>query len=286
MRKKHVSKTLYALAMILGLGLATSAEASMKLPGFWGRQESRSEDRQEDRRGEGMDDKPGIRMAVGQSLTGTVTVIGTNTITVNGKHASTTGLFIVDVSSAKFFKNNATTTLNAILLGDTVFVQGKVSGNSVTASAVYSGKLPAALQKVEIRKEEKKEERKEKREDRMADRLRGTAILGIVTNVNGNTILVDGRFGTSTATTTYTVNAANAKIFKDKATTTVSAILVGDRVLVEGTVSGTTVTANVIFDGKLPLNGKAFGAFSYEPEQGKFFQKINNFLKNFFKKNS
>lgn len=294
MSKKSLSTTLFAVIMLFGLGFANSAEAfSIKLPGFMGGQETKRESEREnrqgevereDRRGEKEDDRPGIRMMVGQGITGTVTAVSATTITVNGKHASTTGSFVVDVATSKFFKNSATTTLASILVGDNVFVQGKVTGTSAIAVAVYDGKLPAALQKVEIRKEERKENRQEKRENRIADRIKGSAILGIVTSVNGSTIMVDGKMGTSTATTTYTVDTTNAKIFKDKATTTVSAILTGDKVLVEGTVSGTSVTANFIYDGKLPLNGKALGAFAEEPIRGKFAEKINNFFKKFFRR--
>ncbi len=65
---------------------------------------------------------------------------------------------------------------------------------------------------------------------------------------------------------TYNVNASNATIYKGGATTTVpfSDIAVGDMVVVQGTVSGTNVTATVIRDGvgagRMPgMPGRGFG---------------------------
>jgi len=299
MTKKILSTAFFAFVLLLGLGYASSAEAfSLKLPAFMdGQRSGREREREagDDRKGprslleqknedKDDDERPGVRMMVGKGITGTVTAVTASSITVDGKHASTTGVFTVDVTGAKFFKNSATTTLSSILVGDTVFVEGRVSGSSATAVAVYDGKLPLALQKAQIMREEKKDDWREKREDRIADHVRGSAILGIVTNINGNILIVDGKMGTSTATTTYTVDATNSKIFKDKATTTISAILTGDRVLVEGSISGTNVTANYIFEGKLPLNGKAINAFLEEPVRGKFIEKINNFFKKFFRR--
>ena len=51
--------------------------------------------------------------------------------------------------------------------------------------------------------------------------------------------------------TVYTVDATNAKIYKGGATTTVSvsAIATGDKVMVQGTISGTNIAATVIRDG-------------------------------------
>src|SRR6202044_3181521 len=58
-----------------------------------------------------------------------------------------------------------------------------------------------------------------------------------------------------------TVNAANATVVKNGATSTVSAIATGDTVSVQGTVSGDTVTATMIRDGVVPQGqGKGPGA--------------------------
>ncbi len=80
------------------------------------------------------------------------------------------------------------------------------------------------------------------------------AVTGTVASVSGSTLNVPARgwarASPTPATPTYTVNAANATVTKNGAASTVSAITVGDQVMVRGTVSGTNVTATVINDGK------------------------------------
>jgi hypothetical protein len=79
-------------------------------------------------------------------------------------------------------------------------------------------------------------------------------IFGTVTTVSGTMLTIDGRQGTSTASTTFSVDATNAKIIKGPATSTasISDISVGDRVVVQGTVTGSSVAATTIIDGKFP----------------------------------
>ena len=92
-------------------------------------------------------------------------------------------------------------------------------------------------------------------------------VMGTVTAISGNTITVTskqfsahqwGGSGTAQAspttqptptTITYTVDATNATVKKNAATSAVSSIAVGDMVMVQGTVSGTSVTATSIIDG-------------------------------------
>ena len=71
-----------------------------------------------------------------------------------------------------------------------------------------------------------------------------------VTEVNGTALSVNSipgkmRNNSSTATTatTYTVDASNAEVTKNAATSSVSSIAVGDTVMVQGTISGTNITA-------------------------------------------
>ncbi|MDR3548681.1 MAG: hypothetical protein P4M11_10535 [Candidatus Pacebacteria bacterium] len=82
-------------------------------------------------------------------------------------------------------------------------------------------------------------------------------VMGTVASIDGDILTVTGHATPKTATTTYTVDATNAKIFKvgssnaRPATTTISAIQVNDSVIVQGTVNGTSVTASSIIDGVL-----------------------------------
>ena len=77
----------------------------------------------------------------------------------------------------------------------------------------------------------------------------GPALAGTVTGINGTTLTVVSRgFRENTATTTYSVDASNATVIKDNATSTVSSIATGDNVVIKGTVSGANVTATNIRD--------------------------------------
>ena len=83
------------------------------------------------------------------------------------------------------------------------------------------------------------------------------AVLGSVTSINGTTLTLTGRVTPgNNASTTYNVDASHAKVFKDRATTTISSITTGDMIFVEGNVSGSNVTATVIRDG---VKGVGFG---------------------------
>ncbi len=85
-------------------------------------------------------------------------------------------------------------------------------------------------------------------------------IAGNVTAISGTTLTVTRKTrpnATSTAATVYTVDASNARVVKDGATSTVASIATGDMVMVQGTVTGTDVAATVIRDGISGKNGTA-----------------------------
>jgi len=98
--------------------------------------------------------------------------------------------------------------------------------------------------------------------------------MGTVSTISGTTLTVTGKqftkpaagspAGTAPTSTTviYTVDASNAKVTKAGVASTVSAIAVGDTVVVAGTVSGTNVTATSIRDGVMTRGqgGKAGGS--------------------------
>jgi hypothetical protein len=92
------------------------------------------------------------------------------------------------------------------------------------------------------------------------------AAFGKVTAVNGDDITITAQGKNSTTGTTYTVDATNATITKRTAPTTqgakptsttitVSQVAVGDMLSVQGTVSGTTITATSINDGQGGFGG-------------------------------
>jgi len=77
-------------------------------------------------------------------------------------------------------------------------------------------------------------------------------IIGTVVSVSGNTITITGKQGfdkNKTNTTTYTIDATNAKITKENVAGTISSIVAGDTIMAEGTVTGTNIVATTIRDG-------------------------------------
>ncbi len=89
----------------------------------------------------------------------------------------------------------------------------------------------------------------------------GPVISGTVLTVSGNTITVSAKRGlgdkNNSTVTTYTVDATNAKVTKNGTASTVSAIVVGDKLSVQGTITGTNIVAKNIRDGVVqpPIRG-------------------------------
>lgn len=181
---------------------------------------------------------PKAGMRQGQGIFGTVSTISGNTITVaatkgfSPNSPATVTNYTVDATNATVTKNDAASTVASIVVGDSVSVKGAISGNTVTATSIRDGQ--------------------------MMNRSQG--IFGTVAAINGNTLTVTGRQGfPSSDSTTLTVDAASAKITKNNAAATVSSILVGDTVLVQGTTSGSNVAAATIWDGVTPGRGQGKG---------------------------
>ena len=77
---------------------------------------------------------------------------------------------------------------------------------------------------------------------------------GTVTAVSGNTVTIKDFSGTS-----YTVDASAATVTKE-VTATISDVKVGDTIMAGGTVTGTSVAATMIHDGKMPpMSPKGMG---------------------------
>lgn len=96
-------------------------------------------------------------------------------------------------------------------------------------------------------------------------------VFGTVSSISGDMLMVTQKArpnATSTPTVTYTVDATNAKVIKNGTTSTVASIATGDMVMVQGTVSGTNVTATVIRDGvggMMGNRGPTGNAFGRKP---------------------
>jgi len=162
---------------------------------------------------------------------GAITAISGTNITIEDKQAGTT--YTIDASSATITKHAkpatqgaapTSTTISAsdLAVGDMVVVQGTVSGTTVTATSIETGRGGGP------------------------GGMRGPrGVFGTVASVSGSTITVTGKDGK-----TYTVDATSAKASKVE-TINVSDIQVGDTVGVDGALSGTSVTATHIMDGAM-----------------------------------
>jgi hypothetical protein len=167
------------------------------------------------------------------AVMGTVSAISGNTITVSGRqgfnNATAATTFTVDATNAKVTKNNTASTVANIAVGDTVVVQGTVNGTNVTATAIRDGVMAQGNRA-------------------------GMGIAGTVSAINGTNLTVTSKATPNGGTaTTYTVDASNATVTKNGNTSSVSGIAVGDTIMVQGTVTGTSVVAKTIRDGVVQI---------------------------------
>jgi len=196
--------------------------------------------------------KPGI--------VGIVSAVSGNTLTVNGKtgfgfgggfgengknkptNTSATTTYSVDATNAKVTKNNAASTVSTIAVGDTVMVQGTITGTNVVATMIRDGVMPGrgAIG-------DKPGTGQKTPDQNPLSTITGNGqpvVAGTIASISGSTLTV-----TNKSNVTYTVDATNAKIFQGKnATATLANVKVGDNVVVQGTVNGTSVTASTVID--------------------------------------
>ncbi len=173
----------------------------------------------------------------GPHVDGAIASISGSTIMLTGKDGTT---YTVDASNAAVktvTEGSAPTTgaLSDLAVGDQVGVRGTVSGTSVVATEIIEG---GGFKGTDFKGMGR------------GDHGRGPGVTGTVSAVNGSTITITGKDGTS-----YTVNAGSATVQK-MVTGSLSDVTVGDTIGVQGTVSGTSVTATSIMDD-LPAAPKA-----------------------------
>ena len=159
---------------------------------------------------------------------GTVSAINGDTLTVASKgfgQKATSTTYAVDATNATVTKNGNTSSFSAVAVGDTVSVQGTVSGTNVTATTIRDGMMGRGM-------------------------CQTPGVSGTVASASGNTLTVTSKKDPKgSAGTTYTVDATNATVTKNGANSSVSNVAIGDTIMVQGTISGTNVTATTIRDG-------------------------------------
>ncbi|MEI7689196.1 MAG: DUF5666 domain-containing protein [Candidatus Nomurabacteria bacterium] len=215
--------------------------------------------------------KPGV--------SGTVTSISGNIITVNGRqgfgvNTTTATVYTIDATNAKITKSNVAGTIASILIGDIISAQGTLSGTNLVATNIRDG----------IRGNENRQNNPNKnnpndngtRPTPNLNPITGNGqpvIAGTVTSVNGNTVVI-----TNNSNINFTVDATSAKIVKGPNTILTSEITVGDVVIVQGTINGNNITASSIIDRVKQTNTTNTNT---KDNQG-FFGKMGSFFGHMF----
>ncbi|MCR4280039.1 MAG: DUF5666 domain-containing protein [Candidatus Komeilibacteria bacterium] len=184
-------------------------------------------------------------------------------------------VYTVDASQATVVKAGVASTVSGIAVGDIVKIQGTVTGTSILATTIRDG----------VNKEDKEKDKKEKDKENKDKKPEQTPLIqgngqpiiaGTVTAINGTTLTI-----TNKSNVTYTVNASSAKIVNKKGLSTVSTIVVGDNVIVQGAINGTAITAySVIDQGATP--SPSVKPNDQEEGRGKFFGGIGKFFQHLF----
>ncbi len=223
----------------------------------------------------------GRMMGRAPGIFGTVASLSPLTVTTkagpNGTPASVT--YTVDASSATVTKAGAASAVSAIVVGDTVMVQGTVTpasgttGASVVAKTIRDG-IPAKGAGM-FGKGKGSENA-----STSAPIITGNGqpvIGGTVSAVSGNTITIT----TAQGGLTYNVDATSATVQKAGAALSISSISLGDKLVVQGTVNGTSVTATSVVDQGAGISGKPSIQGSPEGNEG-FMSGIRGFFQHLF----
>ena len=203
-----------------------------------------------------------------------------NIITINGRQSfgSTTPTvsYTINATNATVRKGNATTTVSSIAVGDMIAVQGTVTNTNVIATTIFDG----VTGRIGINGNLDKNGQNDQGRATSTPPILGNGqpiVAGTVSVVSGNTLTV-----TTASNVTYTVTiASSTKILEGQNTVALSSVVVGSKVLVQGTVNGTSIVASTVIDQSgVPIAGE-------KPAQNKgqskgFFKGIGQFFMHIF----
>ena len=210
---------------------------------------------------------------------GTVISVSGNIVTVSGKQGfgatATTTTFTVDATNAKIMKNNVAGTISSIAVGDTIMAQGTLTGTNLVATMIRDGQMGMGRGMdghgsgtVGSNGQTKP----------TASPFTGNGqpvVAGTVSSVSGSTLMIANKSNVS-----YTVDATNAKILQGQNTISISSVAVGDSVVVQGVVNGSSITASTVLEQAKPTI-TATGSSTPGAHQG-FFGSIGSFFSHLF----
>jgi hypothetical protein len=197
--------------------------------------------------GQGAPGMAGMKMGPKPAAFGTVTGVNGDIITINSRQGfastSPTTVLTVDATNATVVKNNATSSISSVATGDTISVQGTLSGTNVVATSIRDGVMRPMMGNGMGKGGPRSGGMGSSTSAMPAIGNGEPVVAGTVSAINGSSLTI-----TTKSNVTYTVDASNAKVLTGQTTASLSNVIVGDSVLVQGTVNGTSVTATSVID--------------------------------------
>jgi hypothetical protein len=239
--------------------------------------------------GERVDNQELNRGVMALGVSGKVTGVNGSTITVSGRQglaSSTTAVvYTVNATNAIVHKNNATTTVSSIVVGDTILVQGTVTGNNVVATFISDGAFGRMMGSFGDNTSRGANGRNDNNgrpnvASSTMQKVIGNGqpiVAGTVSAISGNSLTVS-----TASNVTYTVDTSGAKFMKGSASVTVSNVVIGDKVMVQGTMNGTSVIATTVIDQSAPANNVGTTTPRRGDVAGGFFGGIGKFFMRIF----
>ena len=300
MKISNAASLAAAVAIAASLAVVIPAFAQTNMPGGGGAQGAWV----------GAGHNGGMRGGMTPGIFGTVSTISGDTLTVTAtarpmrpmpEQASTSAnmpsvvagtAYTVDATNATVYKAGATTTVSSIAQGDTVFVQGSVTGTSVAATVIRDGVTGMMGRGKGFGGGRGASSTMPRPSSTPIIQGNGEPVIGgAITAISGTTLTV-----TNASNVTYTIDAASSTVVVKGVSSTLASVAVGDTILVQGVVNGNSVTASSIIDQGIKganasstaassskLHG-GFGGFSASigAHLGGFFGSIGGFFQHLF----
>jgi len=221
-------------------------------------------------------------------VAGKVTAVSGNIITIAGRQGFGTTTpavnYTVDATNATVRKGNATSTVSSILVGDMISVRGTVTGTNVVATSIVDGTFGRMMGGViggitnttggklgDVARQRMASStiaRPRIASSTITNQVIGNGqpvVAGTVSSISGNTLTVK-----TASSLTYSVDITNAKVFQGQSIVDPSSIVVGDSVVVQGMINGTSVTATTVIDQREPARAlDVNGRSDATPKQGR-----------------
>ncbi len=164
--------------------------------------------------------------AISAGTIGQVTAVAAGSLTMK---TSSGEIFVVSTADATVRRGGDSNSTTAIVVGDTIYVFGVKNGSTIAASMIIVGKSKSEVQP--------------------NDQEKRKAYFGVITAKTDTSLTILGANNT-----VYTVTVVNAQIWINKTKqSSLSGLVVGDNVMVQGDLSGSTIAAKNVVAIHLPL---------------------------------